>query len=463
MSVDAQRKAAANPIGAGLMLVLAGGLLLLAGCEPGKAEIRGSTARVVGDRIVLELVEGEDDFGETVRLQTSDGTTYDGERLQLSRAASGRMLTVTIPAGVVTGPARLTIDNPGASDTAFEVPLTIDRFSVFRTEQGEIHLVPLPPAQISPRSFTVGAAPVLCALSDDATTLATASSDGLMLRRLTGHKADQGVNIALTSAVQALAALSDGAVVALGDTSTTPPQSVLRYYRRGTSGDLTELDSRVIPSAQIRDLAAIDRSPQGPIVGVLAECSSGGDCVAQVDFERQPSGAALPLTELDTIDSASTITTSSDGLLVVIPDTDAIYGVAFDAGGAATITRPLDWGQAGATPVSVARTRTFVGQSEDDSAASDVFAAVERSQSTLRLFGAPAGELRELQQQPPPLESPPIAITFGRDRQIYILSDDRKLRTITAGETAGSGGSSSPYRLVDLEVPRGAIDVLVQR
>lgn len=433
----------------------------LLACEAGKAEIRGTTARVVGDRVILDLIEGDEPFSPIVSLQTADGTTYDREQLRVERQSGGRTIELYIPPGVATGPALLEVGQEG-SERNYEVPLTIDRLAVFLTDQQEVHLIPLSAGQVAPRSFKVASTPVFFSVSEDASTMAVVSSADLLLLRMTGRTDERGVTIRLPSgAVHGAVALPDGAIVALEDQSVTPSRTLLQRYTRN-DGELSRSDSRTLQTNTVRAIAAVDRSPSDPRVAVLAECAGGGDCVAWVDLKTEANDDEIEFHKLDDTTSAASIALGSDGLLVAVPDTDGIYGIFFDEGGQVSKSQPLSWNQAEpADPVGIARTRTLVGTTGADTSAQDVFAAVDRANHVLRLFGAPAGDLRELQQQPPPMGITPLAFAFGRDREIYLLSDQQQLQAITAGNTSTDG--TSAYRTIDIAVPAGAIDFTVQR
>lgn len=403
-------------------------------------EVKGNTARVVGEWVTLNLAEGKELFSADVELiSDADAASYDSQQLRV-RLTDGRQIVLLIPAGVTAGPARLRVGKDKAGDDYYEVPLTIDRLVGFANDAGQLHLVPLPPSTAEAQVVDIGKSP-LVSLSDDATTIATASADQLHLIRVSTRVSETRLPAAKVSGpVKALAALPSAAIVA-----TANDVAVWEIQE----GAVRQTHAR--PLKGVKAMAALDNAPQAPLVAVLSDCENGGDCIALIDFRQQTQ--AVETLQLDSTSSARSLALSSDGRFVTVADSELIYGVSYASDPPEESSIP--WGSA-AEPTSITRTRTLVSRGEgNEDVYQDIFAVGDRLGARVLLYGAPSGALSRLNQQPEDLDKPPLEIAFGPNRQIYVLNSDRRLVVLTV--------APAQVTAIDLAVPAGATGFVVQR
>jgi len=357
--------------------------------------VEGDGDRFAGEQVVVDLVEGIHPLGDSLELVAADGQLYPSSEIAVQRE-SGNRLRFTIPGGAAPGLARVRIV-PETGPDVYAFSLNINRLAVAATAEGVLQTLPLPPTSLAPSVSNAGNQPASVSLSPGNDMIVVLSGTDLFFFAV-GKQPRALAQIVVPGAKQAVAT-PKGALVATGNE--------VQLYSLGGS-NVQQVSKLTTPGVK-----AISADSSGFGAVALTTCE-GGDCVILLNFSLVPPVADAPI-KLDDSASATLVSMRQDGDGVVVPDSQAIYGVGLSTG--RPVVSSLDW-QSAAKPVAIARTTAMIERRFDD-----LFAIADAQNKRIRTVGFEDSDLRSVRQSELALADPPQHIAFGRGTRLYVLAN----------------------------------------
>ena len=382
-------------------------LVLLCACGEPELEVRGVLDRVVGEKVQLKLVEGETGFSGEVELVDSEGTSFKAGALKI--VASGeKKLTFSVPPGVAPGKATARVRRKG-EDGAYNVPLQINRLALAATSTGVVELIPLAPASLSVSTLSgLDASGGSLALSPGGGDLAVFSQSqvnvyglGKTPKKITGLQQGSG---------SAMAAIPGGVLICVADNSTPPIENLVAIKYEPSVSEVP----KAFPGCQ-----AIAADATGTKAVILHSCDTNSDsikedCITVLTISGGTISIAPTPIKVDDTFSAQHVAMTSDGMSVVVADTDKLYGIWLSS---KKITTAADWPQ-GAMVKGISRGRSALG---------DLFAAADGYTKTIYFAAFDVQTLKSVSDLP--LSEDPTALAFGRGAELYIAAGTKLYQT----------------------------------
>ncbi|MBW2732904.1 MAG: hypothetical protein JRH20_10975 [Deltaproteobacteria bacterium] len=376
-------------------------LLPWLGCST-ELEIKGNTERVIGEKVTIELLQGDPTLSGRVNLRDAQGRVYENEALNILHP-DDRNLSFVIPPGIAQGAAIAELSKSGESGV-YSLPISISRLAVGVHADGSVEIIPLLPKPLTnqtfPASTSMGSSREV-AISPLSALTATLIGDELAFHFL--GKEVQHV-AAVVAAEGKLAALPSGALVA------TP--SSLHVFTHIPGKGTSDAGSLTFPAGEI--VRAVATSADGDWAMVLTSCSSTaeGDCLVQIDLRGTTPTRGAEV-RLDNVVSATQLSLRADGSGALIPDGPILHGVTFIG----TTAELSDIAWDGAEPSSVAHTRAIINEQP-----SDLFAVAAKGVNAVRMMGFKNNILLGIRDAEIKLNFAPDHISFGAGTNLYILS-----------------------------------------
>ncbi|PIE19723.1 MAG: hypothetical protein CSA65_01290 [Proteobacteria bacterium] len=378
--------------------------LLAVGCSS-ELEVKGDVQRLIGERVTVALLEGDEVFSGQVELKDARNTVLKTPEL-LVRQEDDRTVSFAIPPTTAAGPATAKMQKKG-SEATYDVGLTISRAAVALSDKGVVEALPLPPSTLKPATVTAGQTGQSLALTPGGDLLITLASDDVVFWSM--KKTPTNVASFKLTDTRCIAALPSGVIVG---TST----SIQLFYFELGKATITG------PSLTTTETVALGVSRDGKRAIALTHCDTTGnklpdsDCLVDIDLAATPP-VEVQTVVLDNEQSATLLAIRDDGKGAVVADKGTIYGVTFKTNPAKVST--ISW--PGAKPVSIASRLTMI---EDHP--NDLFAVADSTSKTIRMIGFKGTTLQDVSQTT--LDVPPTLIGFGRQTDLFVASGTKLLK-----------------------------------
>lgn len=378
-------------------------LVGLVGCSA-DLEVKGDVQRLIGERLTVALLEGDEVFSGEVELIDARNTTRSTAQL-LVQQEDDRTVSFAIPPATAAGPATAKMQKKG-SEASYGVALTISRVAVAINDKGLVETLPLPPSTVAPATAEAGQTGQDLALAPGGDLLLSLASDDVVFWQLRKTPTRAG-SIALAN-TRCIGALPSG--VAVG-TSTS-----IQVYNLEQGAVTTG------PTLNINETVAIGVSRDGKRAIALTHCDTSGDKLPDADCLVDIDLTVSPLKEVQTVvldnqQGATLLAVRSDGTGAVVADDDKIYGVTFKTNPAKIST--ISW--AGSKPAAIASRLTVI-----ESQPNDLFAVADSISKTVRMLGFKGTTLQDVSEAT--LDVVPDKIGFGRQTDLYVVSGTKLLK-----------------------------------
>jgi hypothetical protein len=383
--------------------------LLCASCSA-DLEVQGDVQRLIGERVTVALLEGDDVFAGDVELIDARGTTLTTSGLLVAQE-DDRTVSFAIPPATAAGPAMAKLRKKG-QEASYNVPLTISRVAVSLSAKGDLGIVPLPPSSLEATTDSAGQTGQDLAMAPAGDLLLSLASDNVtfwsLKKKLVSVQSLKLVN------TRCIAAMPSG--VAVG---TSTSIQVFNFEQGTVTAG---------PSVTIAETVALGVSRDGKRAIALTHCDTNSDKLPDSDCLVDINLAATPPTVvqtqvLDNQHGATLLAVRDDGTGALVADEGKLYGVTFKTNPAKVST--ITW--AGAKPVGIAGRITVI-----EGQANDLFAVADQTSKKVRMLGFKGTTLQDVSEAT--LDVPPELIGFGRQTDLYVVSGTKLLKVDTSRE-----------------------------
>ncbi|MCA9672583.1 MAG: hypothetical protein KC503_43615 [Myxococcales bacterium] len=384
--------------------------LALLGCGEPDLEVRGTTARVVGETVKLELTQGSTPFSDALELIDSSGRRFDKATLR-SAIETDRKVSLMLPPGAATGTGIVQV---GRTDGGtYDVRLNIGRFAVALDSLGKVEALPLPGSEVGRTEVQAGPAGKQASIAPSGAQLVTLLNDDVKVFNLGRELSSGGAGLIVSNA-KAVVAVDGGAIVG------TDAQALVLSFKQGAG---TQQDASFV----VGNVSSVAADATGKRAVVLSSCDTDNDtqpdsdCVWPIALDGSNStlGQVIAVDNAPSAKQIAIATVDNAGTerqLIVVADGDRIYGITID-GALAPQVRSIAW--PGNAPNSASAVAIDVGTSS----LGPLFAIADASNSRVQTVGFDGDQIKPVSTLPVP--AAPSSLSYGRGARLYVAAGNK--------------------------------------